>query len=567
MNGSENSKEGMERIKTLFKRKIQQLLLGLSILIIWEVLVIYNPQTTIPRPSQCFTALFELFNEGILIPDILASLGRVSVGFLLALFIGLIIGFLLGLIPFLKNTVMGILELLRPIPPIAWIPIAVALLGIGNASAWLVIFIGAFYPILTNTMLGVSNIEKLHLEAAKVLGASKIRKFTGVIWPATLPSIFAGMRVGLGFAWMCVVAAEMFASRSGLGYAIQLNRQVFRLDRVVAGMIAIAIIGFLMSRFMSFMERIFVPWRRGYIAKDFFDNTVNINSQIPILRNDPVSNVKKSKYQKENIQNQETTFFDWEPTTGVTVDIKNLHFSYSRNQPVLEGINLEIKQGEIFCILGVSGCGKTTLLRLLAGLENNFTGKITIDGRPLKGYRDDVTMVFQNFSLFPWRTVDKNVRFGLEQHVEDKMNWGAEVEKMLQLVGLQHKSKDYPHFLSGGQMQRVAFARALATKPKLMLLDEPFSALDSHTRETLQEDMAEIFKRSGATVIMVTHDISEAIFMADRIVIMASSGGHLTNEIINTVTRPRNREFRNSPEFRKMAEKLWQQMNQNSINQ
>jgi NitT/TauT family transport system ATP-binding protein len=555
----------MNRIKTLLINKIVQFALGFAILIIWEVLVNSSVNTMIPSPSQCFIALFELLKEGLLIPDILASLGRVLVGFLIALLIGLTMGFLLGLTPLLKNAVMGILELLRPIPPIAWIPIAVALLGIGNASAWLVIFIGAFYPILTNTMLGVSNIEKLHLEAAKVLGASKLRKFTGVIWPATLPSIFAGMRVGLGFAWMCVVAAEMFASRSGLGYAIQLNRQIFRLDRVIAGMIAIAIIGFLMSRFMSMMERIFVPWRRGHIAKDFFDNTANINIQLPTIRSIPVTTRKKSINQTSKREIRETVLFDWKPSTGVTVNIDNLHFSYPGSQPVLDGINLTIRKGEIFCILGISGCGKTTLLRILAGLENKYTGEIAIEGKHLNGNRDDVTMVFQNFSLFPWRTVNKNVRFGLEQHVDDKQVWDKEVEKMLQLVGLQHKSQEYPHYLSGGQMQRVAFARALATKPKLMLLDEPFSALDSNTRETLQEDMAEIFKRSGATVIMVTHDISEAIFMADRIVIMAPNGGHITNEIINSVPRPRSREFRNSPEFRTMVDTLGLQMNQNSI--
>lgn len=556
----------MNKIKKILEKKLIQFALVILVLLVWEFLVNNSPKTMIPSPSQCFNALFELLKEGILIPDILASLGRVFVGFSFALIIGLIMGFLLGLIPQMKNAVMGILELMRPIPPIAWIPIAVALLGIGNASAWLVIFIGAFYPILTNTMLGVSNMEKLHLEAANVLGASKIRKFTGVIWPATLPSIFAGMRVGLGFAWMCVVAAEMFASRSGLGYAIQLNRQVFRLDRVVAGMIAIAIIGFLMSRFMSFMESIFVPWRRGYIAKDFFENTANINFQLQTKLKDSKSLEKRQILQTNVKYEQEKTLFDWEHTKGVSVEIKDLHFRYPGGQSVLNGINLNINEGEIFCILGASGCGKSTLLRLLAGLEDEFTGTISIAGENLKGYNDYVTMVFQDFSLFPWRTVMRNVRFALEQHENNKKNWEVEVEKMLQLVGLQHKSNDYPHLLSGGQMQRVAFARALATKPKLMLLDEPFSALDSHTRETLQEDIAEIFKRSGVTVIMVTHDIAEAIFMADRIAIMNPNGGYMSHEMINSITRPRKREFRNSVEFRNMAEILWQQMNNNSIN-
>jgi NitT/TauT family transport system ATP-binding protein len=172
----------------------------------------------------------------------------------------------------------------------------------------------------------------------------------------------------------------------------------------------------------------------------------------------------------------------------------------------------------------------------------------------------DVTMVFQNFSLFPWRTVEGNVRFAIEQRVGDRSKWNEEADRMLQLVGLCHKAKDYPHLLSGGQMQRVAFARALASRPRLMLLDEPFSALDSYTREALQEETARLFRRSGVTVVMVTHDIAEAIFMADRIAIMEPHNGHLVEDHVIAVSRPREREFRNSLEFRKLAEILGRQM-------
>lgn len=540
---------------TGFKKKMVQIALIAAILLIWELVVLQSNNTLIPSPTHCFVALYELIVEGILLPDLLASLGRVYIGFAIAMLFGLSLGFLLGLVPPLKQTIMGIFELFRPIPPIAWIPMAVALLGIGNASAWFVIFIGAFFPILTNTLLGVSNVEKLHLEAAKVLGATKQRSFKEVVWPSALPSIFAGMRVGLGFAWMCVVAAEMFASRSGLGYEIQLNRQLFRLDRVVAGMITIAVVGFLMSRLMTFLERVFIPWRRGYIAKDFFDNI-----QLPARRNDPGSNHIFNNALSKDVNSNNSALSDWITTSGASVVVENLEFAYPGSQPVLQGINLTVKPGEVFCVLGVSGCGKSTLLRLLTGLESDFSGDISIEEKKLDGYREDVTMVFQDFSLFPWRTVERNVRFAIEQRVLDKSKWDEEANQMLRLIGLEHKAHDYPHLLSGGQMQRVAFARALACRPRLMLLDEPFSALDSHTRETLQEEMAAIFKRSGVTIVMVTHDIAEAIFMADRIAIMAPNGGHFTREFAVSATRPRDRRFRNSPEFRELAEILWQQI-------
>lgn len=530
-----------------------------AMLMLWECAVRLAPGTLVPGPIQCFTALIELAKENILLPDLLASLGRVFVGFAIAAIAGLSIGFLLGFLPSLKRVTIGIFELLRPIPPIAWIPMAVALLGIGNASAWFVIFIGAFFPILTNTLLGVSTIEKLHMEAAKVLGASKLSTFKNVVWPSTLPSIFAGLRVGLGFAWMCVVAAEMFASRSGLGYEIQLNRQIFRLDRVVAGMITIAAVGFLMSRLMTCLEWVFLPWRRGNIARDFFESVSSARTQLlPLHCESGLIGMPGSGLAKTN--NNGSALPDWKPASGASITVENLMFAYPGAQSVLEGINLTVKPGEIFCVLGMSGCGKTTFLRLLAGLEANFSGSISIEDQELRGHRDDVTMVFQNFSLFPWRTVERNARFGIEQREEDTTKWDDEAEQMLRLVGLPHKAKDYPHLLSGGQMQRVAFARALACRPRLMLLDEPFSALDSHTRETLQEEMARLFKRSGVTVVMVTHDIAEAIFMADRIAIMAPGGGHLSDEFTITAPRPRDRRFRNSQEFRELADSLWQQM-------
>jgi ABC-type nitrate/sulfonate/bicarbonate transport system ATPase subunit/ABC-type nitrate/sulfonate/bicarbonate transport system permease component len=535
-----------------------QAVIIIGLLLLWEYWVRQSFNSLIPAPSKCFIALYELFSKSIMLPDLAASLNRVLVGFSIALAVGVILGFLLGLLPSLKHAFVGVLELLRPIPPIAWIPIAVSLLGIGDVSAWFVIFIGAFFPILTNTLLGVSNVEKVHLEAAEVLGASKFRSFAGVVLPSTLPSIFAGIRVGLGFAWMCVVAAEMFAARSGLGYAIQLNRQLFRLDRVVAYMIVIAVVGFLMARLVSLLERLATPWRRDYIAKDYYENTSNLNKTLPNLHNTKISKNEETEIESVN----------WKPITGASIVAKNIQFHYENSTGlILNGANIDVKKGEIFCILGLSGCGKSTLLRLIAGLEKRYSGIIQIDGEKLDGYRKDTTMVFQDFSLFPWRKVKGNVQFAIEQQKNKISDFEIETKQMLQIVGLYHKSNDYPYSLSGGQMQRVAFARALASKPRLMLLDEPFGALDIYTREVLQEEISEIFRRSGITVIMVTHDISEAIFMADRIAVMAPNGGNFTKEYAISAPRPRGRTFRNSKEFREIADILWKQINSKNLTQ
>jgi NitT/TauT family transport system ATP-binding protein len=543
-----------------FKRYLVQATVVTVLLLLWEWLVSQHGDTLVPKPSKCFLALYELVRDGILWPDLLASLQRVSIGFAIAVVLGVLIGFLLGLVAAFKEVFTPAFELLRPIPPIAWIPIAVALLGIGNPSAWFVIFIGAFYPVLTNTLLGVSGVEKLHVEAAKVLGASGLRSFFHVVLPSSLPSVFAGLRVGLGFAWMCVVAAEMFASRSGLGYAIQLNRQVFQLDRVVAGMITIAIVGFIMSQLMARLEWLFVPWRREFLAKDFFTSIVTPRPRLPTLRNDPTEDARLARGRSNWISPSSSPIAGWDSLGGTSVSIERLQFAYPGNPPVLRDINLEVKPREVFCILGVSGCGKSTLLRLLAGLETTYSGSIAIGGEQLSDHRADVTMVFQNFSLFPWKSVEKNVRFAIDQRDTSDSLRREEARQLLRLVGLAHKARTYPHQLSGGQQQRVAFARALAKRPRLLLLDEPFSALDSLTRETLQDEVSDLFKRTGITVIMVTHDIAEAIFMADRIAIMSPSGGKMLGEFTVPALRPRDREFRSSPEFRELARKLWQKM-------
>jgi ABC-type nitrate/sulfonate/bicarbonate transport system ATPase subunit/ABC-type nitrate/sulfonate/bicarbonate transport system permease component len=537
------------------KNILVQFVVVSTLLLAWELLVSWHPDTMVPKPSDCFGALYTLTTQGVLWPDLLASLQRVAIGFSIAVILGVIMGFSFGLIAQLKNAFMAIFELFRPIPPIAWIPIAVAVLGIGDMSAWFVIFIGAFYPVLTNTLLGVSGVDKLHIEAAKVLGASKTRTFFHVIWPSSLPSLFAGLRVGLGFAWMCVVAAEMFASRSGLGYEIQLNRQLFQLDRVVAGMITIAVIGFLMSHLMARLEWFFVPWRREYLSKDFFTNAVSQTSKVPTLRD------SNSLLHSRNTSEQSSAVIsEWEQIGGTSVSIEGLEFSYPGHERVLQGINLTVNPGEVFCLLGVSGCGKSTLLRLLAGLEANDNGNIVIGNKKLTDSCSDATMVFQNFSLFPWKSVEKNVLFAVQQRDSSAAQKQNDIHQLLSLVGLEHKSRFYPHQLSGGQQQRVAFARALATRPRLILLDEPFSSLDSLTRETLQYEVSSLFKRTGITVIMVTHDIAEAVFMADRIAIMSPIEGNILCEFAVTASRPRGSAFRNSSEFRELFDELWQYM-------
>jgi NitT/TauT family transport system ATP-binding protein len=207
----------------------------------------------------------------------------------------------------------------------------------------------------------------------------------------------------------------------------------------------------------------------------------------------------------------------------------------------LEDVSLEVKLAEFLCIVGPSGCGKTTLLRLIAGLDHPSSGKIILEGKEVKGPSPDRGMVFQEFSLFPWRTVVKNVEFGLEIKGLKERERREIAEEYIELVGLTGFEDHYPYELSGGMKQRVAIARALATEPSILLMDEPFGSVDAQTRNVLQQELLEIWERTKKTILFVTHSVDEAIYLGDRIAVMSTRPGRIVECCAITITRPRKR--------------------------
>ncbi len=193
----------------------------------------------------------------------------------------------------------------------------------------------------------------------------------------------------------------------------------------------------------------------------------------------------------------------------------------------LDHISLQIEKGEFICLLGPSGCGKTTLMNSIAGFETLTEGSITIDGQKVKAPSEKYVTIFQNYGLLPWRTVEKNVELGLETLKVPKQERKQIAMKYLQLVGLENFAKRHPAQLSGGQQQRVAIARGLAVDPEILFMDEPFGALDAITRYKLQDYLLHITKSQNKTVIFVTHDIDEAVFLADKIVVMSPNPGRI----------------------------------------
>ncbi len=237
-------------------------------------------------------------------------------------------------------------------------------------------------------------------------------------------------------------------------------------------------------------------------------------------------------------------------------DIRKVFPGKNGKVEALSGINLDIEDREFFAIVGPSGCGKSTFLEIVAGLVKPTTGGIYIDGKPSHGPDHDRGIVFQGYALFPWRTVLGNVAYGLEE----KGVSGHEREKIckeyVSLVGLQGFENHYPYQLSGGMKQRVAIARALAYNPDILLMDEPFAALDSQTREMLQGELLRIWDETKKTVLFVTHNIEEAVFLADRIAVMSARPGSIKQIIDVPISRPRSEEQRTEQVFMKVRQEV-----------
>jgi NitT/TauT family transport system ATP-binding protein len=207
----------------------------------------------------------------------------------------------------------------------------------------------------------------------------------------------------------------------------------------------------------------------------------------------------------------------------------------------LSGVSFDVSPGEFVCLVGPSGCGKTTLFRIIAGLEAATTGEVRFDGTPVDGPGPDLGLVFQEYHLFPWRTVAGNVGFGPEQAGVPADDRERRVRELLDLVGLSGAAESYPRDLSGGMKQRVALARALALDPGLLLMDEPFGAVDAQTKKMLQDELLDIWRETGKTVLFVTHDVEEAVKLADRIVVMAKEPGRVREVVDVALPRPRTR--------------------------
>lgn len=242
--------------------------------------------------------------------------------------------------------------------------------------------------------------------------------------------------------------------------------------------------------------------------------------------------------------------------------IENINKTYINKEKVnhvLKDISIEINKGEFVTLLGPSGCGKTTLLSIIAGFNKPDSGKIFVEGKEESKPGISRGFVFQNYALFPWLTIRKNIEFPLKEARLSKDAIRTRADELLNLAGLKSHENQYPHEISGGMKQRTALIRALANKPKVLLMDEPLGALDMRMRQNLQSEIQSIWMKEKTTVIMVTHDVDEAVYMSDRIILMTTNNGKIEMDIRVNLARPRNRD---GQEYMKIVRLLTNKLNE-----
>jgi NitT/TauT family transport system ATP-binding protein len=248
--------------------------------------------------------------------------------------------------------------------------------------------------------------------------------------------------------------------------------------------------------------------------------------------------------------------------------IEKLSKSYATGSSTVEAmqeVSLEVGEGEFVSIVGPSGCGKSTLMEIVGGLVEPSGGEVTVAGNPVRGTDPSIGIVFQQESAFPWRTVAENAQFGLEMTGVEKGEARRRAQEMLELVGLGGFEDRYPSELSGGMRQRVAIARTLVMNPKIILMDEPFGALDEQTRLILGEELLRIQAATKATILFITHSFDEALLLSDRIVVMTARPGRVKKIVENPLPRPRDSTIVSDPEFGRLSGELWESLREESM--
>ena len=446
---------------------------------------------------------------------ILKSIWRVVQAFFLATFLGVPIGLLMGWKKIFKDFTFPLLETLRPIPMLAWVPLAILMWPGREESIIFLTFLGSFFATVLNTLLGVESIDEVYFRAASSLGAKPRHIFFKIILPGALPFIFTGLQISMGFAWFSL------GGWRDAGW------------RVRSG--------------LPDLELVHHGGVPGHCHRDGHPG----RNRLALQRAYPHGGRSPDAMESKRGCSMNTGTISSSPTRG-QISIRNVSKIYDPDGArvlAVDNCSMEIEAGELCVVVGPSGCGKTTLLNAIAGFHGITSGEIIIDGEVLcsadkkASPGSDRIVVFQNGALFPWFTVLENVTFGpvVQGGISDK-EAKDKAREMLSQMGLRGIESNYPSELSGGMRRRVEIARAMMNDPRVLLLDEPFRAMDALTKTVVHQFLLDVYDKCKKTIFFITHDLEEAIFLGSRVYIMTTRPAKI--KTVLDVDIPRPRDFR-----------------------
>lgn len=501
-------------------KTLSALILPAILLLLWWALTREGgvPPLLLPPPERVAMRTWQLLSSGELLRHATASMARVFVGFFLSATAALALALFVMRCPRAEGVLSLTLNALRVIPPLSLVPLLILWLGIDEAPKIAIVILASFFPVYLSALSAMRGVRETYRELAAVFRLTERQTVRHILLPGAAPGVITGLRLGFGYAWRALVGAELIAAASGLGYLIEDASLLARTDVVIVGILTIAVLGIFCDALFGWVTACLVPMVEPGEANKKSRGATSI---FTLAGEDSVKS--------EN--------------AGATVAlpgiaIKNLSVNYGKTtQVALAGLSLNVAPGAVTAILGRSGCGKTTLLRAVAGLlpkSAQTTGEISFTENAPR-----LSMVFQEPTLLPWKTVAENVALALLADGNDTSppEENPNVREALALVGLSDRANDRPGALSGGQKQRVGFARAIAARPEVLLMDEPFGALDALTRHSLQDESVRVFAQRRMTVLMITHDVREAVRMADRAVVVSKSG--VVADRVISLARPR----------------------------
>ena len=449
--------------------------------------------------------------------DLVPSVEHVAIGYAIALVLGIILGLLLSRVTFLYNLSLPLITFFRSLPSPALIPALLLIFGLGGNFKIAIIAFGSTWPVLLNAYDGFRSVDPIQLDTARSYQLTRRQRYLQVMLPAASPQIVAGARTALQVAVLLMVASEFLGVDRGHRLCTEPRAGQLRHPRAVVGDAAA-------RRPRDHVQRS-IPGRRapglGLAHRHAGPGGEGMTSEQRVV---------------VSVQELGRTYVDRK----------------GQGNEAIRSVSFDVRERELLCIVGPSGAGKTTLLRCLAGLLAPTTGRALFEGEEVVRSPAGIAVVFQDYSrsLFPWLSVAGNIALPLKAKRVSKGRRSELVENSLNAVGLHGEGGRYPWQLSGGMQQRVAIARALAYGPDLLLMDEPFASVDAQTRFELEDLVLRVRDEFGMTVVFVTHDIDEAVYVGDRVIVLSKSPCVVVRDIPVQLQSPRSQEqTRSDPMF------------------